>query len=400
VSALEIDETMGEAEKRLKSVYASNEERDIINTATAEQDFCFPVSSFGGSNMNETLLQTILPLLRNVKEVYLGVNRQWRFNALASGMKVSMPQLEHLELELPFDFRLDRCNADHTFCRHSAPASPAEQVLIDATASSVQTLSCTAGGLSSLPHLPQLTTLQIDVRGSWQGKLPTLMANAPLLKRLAYLSTSEHAPSPRELVEAMASQRSTLEALRIDIESLISSDESFGYHGWIPTSSNWAIDSLAAFTRLRQLTIEAPSIWPYTRTGFYGNPQVTSSLEKLESFLPECLEAVFISCGKRITLPLEPLAVAVYEGRFARLRRVMWDEFRGIDFMDLDRKTLGIWLQGYMWQRDINKYIETDIKEKARILAFPDWDRIYEEAAHAHLWRFAPSAQRWHSIQK
>jgi hypothetical protein len=394
VLALDIDETMGEAEKRLESVNASDEERGIINTATAEQGFYFPASSFNGSNMNETILQTILPLLRNVNKVYLGVNRQWRFNTLVDGMKISMPQLQHLELELPFDFRMDRCNAEHTFCRHTAPASPAEQILIDATASSVETLSCTAGGLSSFPHLPRLKTLQIDVRGSWPGKLPMLMANSPLLKRVAYLSTSEHAPSPRELVEAMVSQRSTLEALRIDIENLISSDESFGYHGWIPTSNNWAIDSLAAFTQLRQLTIEAPAIWPYTRTGFYGDPHVTSSLEKLGSFLPECLEALFIQCGKRIALPLESLAMAAYEGRFTRLRRVMWNEFGGIDFMDLDRKTLGIWLQGYMWQKDVNKYIATDIKEKARILAFPDWDRIYEEAAYAHIWRFAPSARR------
>ncbi|KAI8246930.1 hypothetical protein K4K57_006218 [Colletotrichum sp. SAR 10_99] len=133
----------------------------------------------------EAYFQILMVLLPNLSHTNICLPGSWKLESLSawagrtsSGIGLARPFLanvRHMELDhrvADLNSRYERSDyetLDDDEIEHIS--SSVERLLVDA-APNLELLCCSAGGLDSLPRLEKLDTLQIMMKGSWDGMLP------------------------------------------------------------------------------------------------------------------------------------------------------------------------------------------------------------------------------------
>ncbi|KAI8169934.1 hypothetical protein K4K49_009839 [Colletotrichum sp. SAR 10_70] len=159
----------------------------------------------------EAYFQILMVLLPKLSHTNICLPGRWKLESLSAwaartgaGVGLVCPFLanvRHMELEhrvAGLNSRYERSDyetLDDDETEHIS--SSVERLFVDA-APNVELLCCSAGGLDSLPRLDRLDTLQIMMKGSWDGMLPEVMMGFPRLRRFSYKSTTDYCPSPKQ----------------------------------------------------------------------------------------------------------------------------------------------------------------------------------------------------------
>ncbi|KAI8300587.1 hypothetical protein K4K59_001467 [Colletotrichum sp. SAR11_240] len=159
----------------------------------------------------EAYFQILMVLLPNLSHTNICLPGSWKLESLSAwaartgaGAGLARPFLanvRHMELEhrvADLNSRYERSDyetLDDDEIEHIS--SSVERLFVDA-APNIELLCGSAGGLDSLPRLDRLDTLQIMMKGSWDGMLPKVMMGFPRLRRFSYKSTTDYCPSPKQ----------------------------------------------------------------------------------------------------------------------------------------------------------------------------------------------------------
>ncbi|KAJ3962405.1 hypothetical protein N0V92_000882 [Colletotrichum tropicale] len=162
----------------------------------------------------EAYFQILMVLLPNLSHTNFCLPGSWKLELLSawaarpgSGVGLARPFLanvRHMELDhrvADLNSRYERSDyetLDDDEIEHIS--SSVERLFVDA-APNLELICCSAGGLDSLPRLEKLDTLQIMMKGSWDGMLPKVMKGFPSLRRLSYKSTTDYCPSPKQVID-------------------------------------------------------------------------------------------------------------------------------------------------------------------------------------------------------
>ncbi|KXH25697.1 hypothetical protein CSAL01_03670 [Colletotrichum salicis] len=332
----------------------------------------------------EILTQFLLIMTPNLQKLSLCVPRWWYFQPLETwihGHNESMTllgQVRHMELEIERHAN-DMCFDEHDedTCFHPTPPSPVERLLID-NASNIEVLSCTAGGLESLPKLPSLRRLHLHMKGSWEGMLPQLMDRLPHLTHFSYFTRNLHSPTPREIQDSLHNHHETLQHLTVVSqfwESISGNDLR------MDPSRPYPMSSLADFKALETINLDGYMIWPHRNDGSTIQ-DVESDLQRLPKFLPQCIQQLHIDMDGWLNYGeenLRSLAKAVANGKFPYLQTVIWGMIH--DRRHLRRETCNkAWEIGEDWREIIAQEVESRMR-RGYHEAFPDWRAELLESA-------------------
>lgn len=363
----------------------SRETRAAMQNICNDVDLPLAVDSVSGEEMAETLMQMVLAVVPNLTELRLVIPRSWSFALLHSWMRVGMglssmrflPSVKTMLLEID-ELDYEACTQSHLRCSRPCPVSPVEKMLVDA-APNVQVLSCTASGLESLPMRPNLTHLQLWMRGSWEQKLEKLMRGLPALTHLAYWSNNQHCPSPKDVQQALEPQKGTLEMLSISLSKRLMDAGKFNrWEQWVPPKTHeWVLDPFSEFPRLKSLTLDDHMIWRNSSGHPAGDHRDTRISRDLKTFLPPSLEFMFVFNSMGTELPVFPLAQSIKDGTRRDLRRVIWAEFdiEGFFIVDQVESQAEQWLQDKNWKRESDAVV-SDVITNALHMPFVAWDSM------------------------
>ncbi|KAJ0298396.1 hypothetical protein Brms1b_013403 [Colletotrichum noveboracense] len=329
----------------------------------------------------EAYFQILMVLLPNLSHTNICLPGSWKLESLSawaartgSGVGIARPFLanvRHMELDhrvADLNSRYERSDyetLDDDEIEHIS--SSVERLFVDA-APNLELLCCSAGGLDSLPRLERLDTLQIMMKGSWDGMLPKVMKGFPSLRRLSYKSTTDYCPSPKQVREALEDHQHTLEYLDMSLQRCI------WWPSWRPKSQrDYEAFSFADFTSLKTLNLDASDVWPETLYDGRGEKQSDSGL--LPDLLPASLVEIhvdgFLSHGDE---SFKSLAEAMTSGRLPNLTCVFWRA--GTHMQVIDQETAkGVYNPETRWRKDVL----VKVRDQSE-LAFPAWMEAYEDA--------------------
>ncbi|KAH0420527.1 hypothetical protein CcaCcLH18_13965 [Colletotrichum camelliae] len=329
----------------------------------------------------EAYFQILMALLPNLTQANICLPGSWKLDSLSawatrtsSGIPTTRPFLanvRHMELDhrvADLNARYERADyetLDDDEIEHIPSA--VERLFVDA-APDLELLCCSAGGLDGLPRLEKLDTLQIMMKGSWDGMLPKVMKGFPRLKHFSYKSTTDYCPSPKQVREALEGHKHTLEYLDMSLQRCI------WWPSWRPKSQrDYEAFSFTDFTSLKTLNLDASDVWPETLYDGRGEKQSDSGL--LPALLPASLVEIhvdgFLSHGDE---SFKSLAEAMANGRLPNLTCVFW--CAGTHMQVIDQETAkGVHDPGTRWRKDVLVRFRDQSE-----LAFPAWMEAYEEA--------------------
>lgn len=378
----------------------SAEERHVVRRASKQVEFPSMMESLNYSNCVETLVQILITITPNLTELHFAIPYTWSFDhlqvlrykgvAIGEKPKELLSNLKHLEIQV-IGPEHAKCSPGHLACKVAQPVCVAEQILIE-SAPRLETLSCTAGGLDNLPLLSRLKHLELQPKGYWE-KVMQLFDRLPSLTHLRYCTANEHSPSPRLLQLALKPLADTLELLSISVQRFITRPTFGDYDDWEPPSGDdWVMESLAAFTSLKSLTIDSGMIWRGSgqKGARWFDPRDGG---KMGRFLPPSIETVFIDDLYGDVGPLLPLAQSVAGGVYPNLKRVIWYEVECIGdvIMKVDDRHGIDWLEGGNWKTSLCNNLEwshiqsTHTLSEGHLVAFPDWEDLYQEHCRRHM---------------
>ncbi|KAE9583780.1 hypothetical protein CGMCC3_g267 [Colletotrichum fructicola] len=278
----------------------------------------------------EAYFQILMVLLPNLSHTNVCLPGSWKLESLSAwaartgaGVGLARPFLanvRHMELEhrvADLNSRYERSDYETHDDEIEHILSSVERLFLEA-APNIELLCCSAGGLDSLPRLDRLDTLQIMMKGSWDGILPKVMMGFPRMRRFSYKSTTDYCPSPKQVREALESHKHTLEYLDMSLQRCV------WWPSWRPKSQrDYEAFSFADFTSLKTLNLDASDVWPKTLYDGRGEKQSDSGL------LPDLLPASLVEIHVDGFLPhgdesFKSLAEAIASGRLPNLTCVFW----------------------------------------------------------------------------
>lgn len=376
-----------------------DEELRLAKKASKTTGLPFMMQDFNAEDCTEKLVEILLSMLPSLTEIHISIPESWAFDnlhvwrytgvAMGEGPRRYLSNVKRMEIETGGGERTN-CYPGHADCIVPTYKSQAEQVLIE-SAPSLEVLSCTAGGLDSLPFLPRLKYLELQPMGIWD-KITQLFDHLPNLTHLRYCFANEHSPSPRILQHALEPLAGTLECLSVSAQRFITRPSFGSYDDWEPPArEDWTMESLESFTSLKHLTIDAGMIW--RGRGKEGNREFDARDNgKMAHFLPSSIETVFIDDLYGDIGPLFPLAQSVATGHYPNLKLALWYEVQsaGEVQMLLGSSFQSDWLVDDNWKSQLCgsedwAHIRTaHTLSEGHLVAFPDWDGLYQEHCRRH----------------